>query len=285
MKGILAKMKRIEKNLKFRNIVLILMFLEVIIVYLMNYIGIRIGVINNFGILHIVSVFIRLILNYLCVFFIWTPLRYEEYREGNPSTRILGWTIVSILEYLFFIVCMIQLEFNKFLLSLFLYTCVFLMIRQLVNRNKIQQKIEFVGQIEKDFSTGILLIGFFSLSNILCITTYLKTAMFIAITIVVSSCIVSICYGMYFLKTKQKILNAIVDKREKITFVLVVSLMHIYYFISALCLDKCSNELLFIIKIIFIFLSVLINALYINEINKVTIINKDVKLLQCTEYK
>ena len=153
-------MQKIRKNLFVREIVLLIMLCDIVLMYTINSISCSTLQISNY-----ISIFIRAGFDWICMFFLWSPIRYEEYNEKNPRTYSMGWAVMCLAEYIMFSIYMYLEQFDKVFVSLGIYSCVFIIMRIIINFKQIEGQKDIIVQMEKDLPISVLLVVFSSISN------------------------------------------------------------------------------------------------------------------------
>ena len=215
-----------------------------------------------------ISIFIRIFSNWIITFFIWSPIRYEEYNEKNPRTYILIWTIISMAEYIIFVIYTSQRNNVIFLISLFIYAFLFIMIRCIIHLNESGKEKDFIEQMNKDLPVCILYISLFSATNIFICVTCPYNMEYISKIMILLSFLISIISYIYCLKSLKNILK--INLRNSCVFINFFSIVviHVYYFMSVAILQMFDDKIFSIIsKVIFFFFSIMLNMLYINQIS------------------
>lgn len=149
-----------KKNLIFREILLYFLLIDIVFNLVLCITDCNI---LEYKFIQYVETVIRIILDHIFIFYLWYPVRYEEYSEKNPDSHILDWTFFLIAECVFCVVASGRMEIIYILSSLLLFIWIFVIYRYILLYKRGYQCSEqdMQGQIEKDIHVLLPMCGMY----------------------------------------------------------------------------------------------------------------------------
>lgn len=255
-------MKReIKRNIRTRELIIWLFMADIALTYIILCAGIK----DTIKIGCCIGVFFRVVFDYLNMFFVWTPIRYEEYKSDNVSSYILEWTALTIIEFIIFIVAGKNADMHLLGRSLIVYAIITFLIRYKVCSYTLKDIEEFYHQIKKDLQTNFLLSAYYPITNIFLILL-LRNHILGSVSMVAMSLVVSLLCTIYNVRNLCGINKIVLEKSKVCTLIISIFLMHIYFIISIFIILHIHTGYFLVIDICYTVFSLLLCALYVGEI-------------------
>ena len=266
-KGVVIKMK---KNLIFREVLLYVFLFDIIlnlVVFIMGYNILEYKTVQYF------EMTIRIFFDYLLMFYLWYPVRYEEYNENNVDTHILDWSVILLGECIFCIIFLKRLERVYIIFSLLLLVYIFMCYRYILLYRKGYQssEMEFVTQMKKDISVILPLAGCYIFS-VLGLNFIQQENLWISLFIIVFTCLLFVSVFLYCVHFIKHVI-CIKVYTSKIIKQIIYSILIFLVILLGILVSKSGifNVGMRIgINIYFILIEILLILLLINKMAKVS---------------
>lgn len=260
-----------KKNFIFREILLYVIFFDIVL----NLAGFIMGYnILEYKMMQYFGMTVRFLLDYLIMFYLWYPVRYEEYNENNVDTHILDWSLILFGECIFCTIFSNRLEKVYILLSFLLLIYIFIFYRYILMYKREYQcsESEFVTQINKDIGVILPIIGIYIFSVLGLIFTPQENIK-ICLLIIIYSWLLVISVFLYCAYSIKHVIDIEVSTGKIIRLIIysigifLVIILGILVSQSKICgLGKMES---IGIKIYFIIIELLLNLLFINKVAKI----------------
>ena len=257
--------KSMKKNILTRELLIWLFIIDMLIVYILNlFVKYKeYSIMTNIGIC--IFILFRVVFDYLNIFYIWTPIRYEKYSINNPLNCILEWTILTITGFMVFVVGRIKGNEKVTIIFLCIYIICFIVFRVIGNLHTLSDIDGFFLQIKKDLYVTFVLIAIYPATNIFGLILYKDT--FVGYVMVGMSFVLSISTVLYQLRNAYEIVT--IRKMDIGKFVIKMIFAHLYFAGSIAVIPYAFAEIGIIAAVFyFVILGICISMLYINEANK-----------------
>lgn len=267
-KGVVIKMK---KNLIFREILLYVIFFDIVLnlsIFITGYNMLEYKIVQYF------EMAIRIFFDYLLMFYLWYPVRYEEYNENNVDTHILDWSVILLGECIFCIIFLKRLERAYIIFSLLLLVYIFMCYRYILLYRKGYQssEIEFVTQMEKDIRVILPLVGCYIFS-VLGLNFTQEENLSISLFIIIYTCLLFVSVFLYCVHSIKHVICMKIYT-NKIIKTIICSILIFFVILLGILVSKSGIFNFGImertgINIYFILTEILLILLLINKMTKV----------------
>lgn len=270
-----------KKNLCFRELLMYIILIDIcsnLVYYVIDF-----NSLTRFeNILRVVEIIIRILFEYLLMFYLWFPIRYEKYKPSNPNLHILEWTVCLFLEILFCVIFSPKNNLECMLFSIIVFVYLFMLFRYLdIYRRKYRvEKCEFNIQMEKDIPVILPLVGMLPISAMGF--GFNHTNIVYIIISVIYIWFVVVCTLLYCVHSTRFVLEQEISKKR-----LIITVFHsiIFFFLLILGILLCqTNENILLIEkiglvICYILFNVLGTLLFIYNTNRMITFKENIKRL------
>lgn len=147
-----------EKILKLREILIYIFIIDICLNVFILYFDY--GDLNRFDyVIRCIQLFVKIVVDYMFMFYWWYPVRYEEYDEKNPDLHIMELALVLCIGFVLLLKFINKLSIHSMVVDLIIFLCVFVLFRYLDYCRDLDLDKEFIHQIKKDNMCIVSLIG------------------------------------------------------------------------------------------------------------------------------